>query len=234
MAREAFIRDVWRADRQAGPQQVQTESGDLDGNALAKALRSADQWLTPKAVEAFNSADFAGVSPERGAALQKAVERFREVAAAVPPNAAPKRQQAQLGRQRLEELVSALRTIIEPEWVAALENLVRLVETWARNRKWEVKRDTKQLSEALLRVYSVPRLLLHSPEGRLLLDPVTRFAAGAEGLVELCVMPSYDSAKIVYSEGDWHLQPLRATGRRQVLSEGSFVKIVRQLLESNA
>jgi hypothetical protein len=86
------------------------------------------------------------------------------------------------------------------------------------------------LHEPLLGAYSAPRLLIHTLEGRLLLDPVTRFAAGAQGLVELSVMPSYDSVRITRANGAWDIQPDPPDDPSRQWTEEAFVTTVRESL----
>jgi hypothetical protein len=232
MTREAFIRDIWQADRLLAPPRVETDSPYLDTKVLAQALQNADLWLTVKAVEAFDPADFADVAKAQQEALRRAVARFRAVAAEVPAKepAAPK--QAERGREALQHVIAALRAIVLPEWSNALDDLIGNTENWAHHQEWAVKRDSKRLREPLLGTYEAPRLLIHTLDGRFLLDPITRFAAAAEGLVELCLMPSYDSAAVFRVAGQWYLRPFRAGGKQQRWSEETLRKAVHQLLQS--
>src|SRR5436309_508313 len=107
MAREEFIRDVWRAHRQFFPPQIQTDSSRSDAHAWARALLNADLWLTPKSVEAFDPVDFADLPPALRNRLGQAVDRFRQVAATVAPDGPATNEQAQLARGHLEELISS-------------------------------------------------------------------------------------------------------------------------------
>ena len=232
MAREAFIRSVWRAHRLLVAPRVSVDSPYLDPERVAKVIAKADVWLTPNLLEDFKPQDFADASPEQRAALQRAVEQFQEIARQVPPSGPAPKRQARLGRRYLLTVIEVLRQILLPEWLGALEKLCGEVEEWATRRDWAVKRDKKQLSEPLLGDYSAPRLLIHTLEARLLLDPITRFAAGAEGLAELCVLPSYDSAQILRHRNRWYIRLPDADSRSQMLSEATFVKTVRQLLKS--
>jgi glycosyltransferase involved in cell wall biosynthesis len=65
---------------------------------------------------------------------------------------------------------------VRDEWVAAVEELVNDVEAWCSQRNWWVHRETKTIAEDRIGSYVVPRLMLQAPIGRLVLDPVSRFA----------------------------------------------------------
>lgn len=230
MAREEFIRDIWRADRQLAPAQVQTDSPYVQPNVVAWVLRRADLWLTPKVVESYRPEDFLNLPPNRQDELRLAVEGFRRVAEAVPSRSPATPEQSAQGRRHLETVIAILRDLLLPEWVGALERLAQEAETWSQRQDWGVKRDPKPLHEPLLGIYSAPRLLIHTVEGRLLLDPVTRFAAGAEGLVELSVMPSYDSVRLTRANGTWDIQPDPPDEPSRPWAEEAFVTTVRESL----
>jgi hypothetical protein len=121
---------------------------------------------------------------------------------------------------------------VRDEWVAAVEKLVQDAEAWSRKRDWALRRDPKTIRENGHGEYTVPRLLIHTVDGRLLLDPIYRDAVGATGLVELCVMPSYDSIKIVRFEDAWKMLPETGDGELILLTEASFLDTVSRLLKA--
>src|SRR4051812_12265359 len=81
-------------------------------------------------------------------------------------------------------------------WVEAVTHLVGDAERWSLKQDWSVRRVMKTIKEDRLGSYEVPQLLIQSTAGRLLLDPVACYIAGAAGLVDLFLMPSYDSVTI--------------------------------------
>jgi len=230
MAREQFIHDLWKADRHLAPAQVEADSPYRGVLAVAKLLQRADLWLTPRVVDSYRPEDFSDLPPERQEELRLAVEGFRQVVASVSPRAPATPEQAQQGREHLEKVISALREGLLREWGAALEKLVGDAETWSSRQEWGTKRDPKQLQEPLLGSYTAPRLLIHTLDGRLLLDPITRFAVGVEGLVELCVIPSFDSVRITRGESGWDIHPDSPDEPSRKWSEEAFVNTVRELL----
>jgi hypothetical protein len=98
---------------------------------------------------------------------------------------------------------------IRDEWILTVNALLAQAEEWAAEQvDWPTKRLTKTATEERLGSFEIDQLLIHAPQGRLLLDPVARFVMGAEGLVDFSVMPSLDYATIVRRKGKWELRPL--------------------------
>lgn len=60
---------------------------------------------------------------------------------------------------------------VRDEWVAAVEQLAAAAAAWAKKQDWAVRRDPKTITEDRLGSYTVPRLLIHAPEGRLSTRP---------------------------------------------------------------
>jgi hypothetical protein len=121
---------------------------------------------------------------------------------------------------------------VRDEWVAAVEQLVGDAEGWARTQGWATRREPKAMTEDRLGQYAAPRLLIHSPDGRLLLDPIARYVPGALGVVEFCVLPSYDAMRIARSDEGWRLYSDRAADVSRPWSEPVFLETARQLFES--
>jgi hypothetical protein len=119
---------------------------------------------------------------------------------------------------------------IRDEWIAAVEGLVADAEAWSKTQGWATRRDPKTIAEDPLGAYLVPRLLIHGVDGRLLLDPVTRFVVGGLGLVDFCVLPSYDWVKIVRTPAGWEFHPAQPDVPHRAWSEGAFVEVARELL----
>jgi len=78
----------------------------------------------------------------------------------------------------------------------------------------------------------------------MLLDPIARSAPGAEGVVDLYVMPAFDDvASLYFYDGAWQLhyamprQPVVATVREalaQPLSKQAFGEVVEELKQHAA
>jgi hypothetical protein len=65
------------------------------------------------------------------------------------------------------------------------------------------------MKDSRLGSYEAPALIMQKGTTRVLLDPVARFVPGAEGLVDIYLMPAYDEvASLYYVEGEWRLHPV--------------------------
>lgn len=90
-------------------------------------------------------------------------------------------------------------------WRSKVDDLMQLVEKWSADRNWGTLRDTRTVRDGGHGEYEMPVLLVHLPQGRLLLDPISWDITGADGRVDFCVIPSYDSWPIVRKNGRWQL-----------------------------
>jgi hypothetical protein len=91
-------------------------------------------------------------------------------------------------------------------WIDRVSSLVRAVEQWARELGWSTRRVEKKLDDAWIGKHQVPALLMQEDTCRLMLEPVGRSTPGAEGVVDLYLMPAYDDIASLYYYGDrWNL-----------------------------
>ena len=96
---------------------------------------------------------------------------------------------------------------LREEWLSRLSELVQSVQQWAEERDWATRRIDKRMKDPILGRYEAPALLMQKETTRVLLDPVSRFATGADGLVDLYLMPAYDDiASIYFIKGQWRLR----------------------------
>jgi hypothetical protein len=78
------------------------------------------------------------------------------------------------------------------------------VRGWAEPHEWVTKTYPKKLRDADEQVYEVPALFLQKGPIRVLLDPVAYDVPGAEGVVDLYLMPTYDDvASLYFEKGTW-------------------------------
>lgn len=93
---------------------------------------------------------------------------------------------------------------VRDEWVRAVEQLVAEVEGWCKVRDWPTRRIPKRITEPPLGEYTVPALLIQIDLLKLMLEPVARYTAKSEGVVDLYRLPEYaDSARVLRRNGDW-------------------------------
>jgi hypothetical protein len=232
MSREDFIENVRSAAVMLDHAEVLALSPRPEAAPLLRKIQAGAGWLSARSVEGFDLRDFVGLRAVEQDQLRGAVTEFLSIAKKVDGADRATVRQLERARDHLVRIVAVVKPYVLANWLAALEDLSQDVEKWATGQNWMVKREMHKINEYFLGVYHAPRLLIHSSDGRLLLQPISRFVIDAEGLVELSVMPSYESARIVRLNESWHLQPLQIEGRRQKLSEKTFLESAGQLFQS--
>jgi hypothetical protein len=71
------------------------------------------------------------------------------------------------------------------DWVDQVESLVEDVEKWCQKLGWSASRSTKIISEDHIGNYEVPCLTIHTPSGRIHVDPMGVNIIGAEGRIDI-------------------------------------------------
>jgi hypothetical protein len=95
---------------------------------------------------------------------------------------------------------------LRDEWLKVLADLTTKVKNWAEESDWSTRQIVKKMKDSRLGVYEAPALLMQKETVRVLLDPVARFAPGADGVVDLYLMPAYDDIASLYLvDGEWQL-----------------------------
>lgn len=91
-------------------------------------------------------------------------------------------------------------------WLQRLSDLIQTIESWAVELRWSTRQIEVALSDSHLGKYKAPALLIQEDAIRILLEPISRSAPGAEGVVDLYLMPAYDDiASLYFYDGDWHI-----------------------------
>jgi hypothetical protein len=123
------------------------------------------------------------------------------------------------------------------EWLSRLTALVESLQKWAEEFGWSTRRIEKQMEDSQIGVYRAPALILQEASVRVLLEPIARSAPGAEGVVDLYLMPAYDDiASLYYCDGGWQLHymfsgtPSVAT-IREAKSKPLFKETFQEVLE---
>ncbi len=87
-----------------------------------------------------------------------------------------------------------------------VETLVEQVRGWVEPHEWVTKVYTKKLRDVENQIYRIPALFLQKGPTRVLLDPVAYDVPGAEGVIDLYLMPTYDDlASLSFKEGTWRI-----------------------------
>lgn len=95
---------------------------------------------------------------------------------------------------------------LRDEWLSRLSDLVTSVKSWAEGFDWSTRQISKKMKDSRLGPYEAPALIMQKETTRVLLDPVARFASGADGIVDLYLMPAYDDiASLYFVDGEWRL-----------------------------
>ncbi len=90
------------------------------------------------------------------------------------------------------------------QFQSRVDELVSKVRAWVEPREWVTKAYPKKMRDVDHQVYEVPALFLQKGPTRVLLDPVAYDVPGAEGVVDLYLMPTYDDMASLYLEqGNW-------------------------------
>lgn len=97
--------------------------------------------------------------------------------------------------------------VIKSTWLNRLSDLISLIETWAKESDWSTRWIEKRLEDSEIGDYVAPALLLQKETARLILDPIGRRSIGADGMVDLYLIPAYDDiASLFFCNGKWQLQ----------------------------
>lgn len=95
---------------------------------------------------------------------------------------------------------------LRDEWLARLSNLVHDIESWSQGSGWSTRQIEVALEDSEIGKYQAPALLIQDDAIKILLEPIARSAPGAEGVVDLYLMPAYDDIASLYLYDDgWHL-----------------------------
>jgi hypothetical protein len=108
-------------------------------------------------------------------------------------------------REQIEaEIVARMRD--RAIWIERVASLMDEVERWATEMGWSTRRVEKKLDDARIGKHRIPALLMQQDTFRVLLEPVGRSTPGAEGVVDLYLMPAYDDiASLYFYEDRWNL-----------------------------
>ena len=90
------------------------------------------------------------------------------------------------------------------EFQKRFEALVKQVKTRVEPHEWVTKRCPKRMRDVNRQIFEIPALYLQKGPVRVLLDPVAYDVPGAEGVVDLYLMPTYDDlASLYFESGEW-------------------------------
>lgn len=133
---------------------------------------------------------------------------------------------------------------LRDDWLNRLDELIAQIDGWAQEQGWSTRRITKKLRDSEVGDHLVPALILQKETARVLLEPIARSAPGADGVVDLYLLPAYDDiASLYFIKGKWQLHymwsgtPTVATTRKakpKPLSSTSFHKVLEEMVNNVA
>jgi hypothetical protein len=111
-------------------------------------------------------------------------------------------------------------------WLTAVHQLIDQVAAWAKDRKWAVDRQEKQVNESRLGSYSVPVLVVRAPAGLVYVEPVARYVAKADGRVDLYSFPSMNRMMLLRVGDEWSLKTDSGVKWPEPWGKQTFVHLV--------
>ena len=91
-------------------------------------------------------------------------------------------------------------------FVSQVKRVVDQFESTLSRQDWMLRHDPKRMRDEAGNVYSIPSLTLFKGPIRLLLDPNGYDIPGAEGVMDLYLLPPYDPVATLYLEhGEWFI-----------------------------
>jgi hypothetical protein len=122
-----------------------------------------------------------------------------------------------------------------------VEALVKQVREWVESHEWVTKSYPKKMRDGDRQIFQIPALFLQKGPTRVLLDPVAYDVPGAEGVVDLYLMPTYDDmASLYFMSGGWVIHyafPPNPMDTHSVIETKSLAlseKAIIQILDSIA
>lgn len=90
--------------------------------------------------------------------------------------------------------------------MSRLAALIELVNAWVTTAGWSTRRVEKKMQDSEFGTYQAPALLMQEGTTRVILEPIARSAPGADGVVDLYLLPAYDDIASLYFYADrWNI-----------------------------
>lgn len=230
MAKEIFIDNLRTAARWLPRPTVNSELGKRADAHLASVLYSADVWLTSRSVDGFDPADYEDWPKREREQLAKDVADFLAIAMQVPANKPASEIQSRKARTHLEGAMEIVRRHLVREWRHAQDSMLSEAKAAAASKHWYVEQDEKDVSENLLGDYKAPRLRVRTPDKEVVLDPIAYFGSGRQGVVDLVVLPTYETEYLItFKNACWQIVSRRGTFNSRPFTQRTFVNSIARL-----
>jgi hypothetical protein len=202
--------------------------GGTADRRLSALLHSADLWLNKRAVKGFDRKDFPDLKKSDLDKLENEIDAFLKIAATVPPNKPSTKEKSKAARKHLESVIHIVAHYILADWIKAQQDMINQAKATAQNEGWHVFDEHKKVAESLLGEYEAPRLRIKTQDTEVVFDPVAYFGAGRQGIVEMAVMPSFETrAMLTFKNGQWRIMP--RTGNTKPLTQATLVNTITSL-----
>lgn len=233
MALDKFIDALRLASRLTASPNARTGLGRKADKTLSSTLDSADLWLTPKVIDDFDRADFTGWPASERDKLAGEVAAFRSIAEKIPAHAPATAAQTRQARKHLNAVIDIVRRRLLPEWIGAQKDMLSEALLAAEAKGWFVETDEKRVTESLLGTYNAPRMRIRTQDLEVVLDPIARFGSGRRGIVDLVVMPSYQTVCIVaFKDGRWQLRTQGGAPSARPFNSKTLVNTIARLSDN--
>jgi hypothetical protein len=230
MPLETFIDNLRLASRMLPRPKVRSDQGPQADTDYSSMIHAADLWLTKKSVEGYDPADLADWPEEEREGLAKEVHEFLAIVGQVQPNKPASRTQSARARRHLEGAIKIVRRHLLDDWLEAQKEMFEEVTSAARSNGWYVEQDEKEVLESLLGTYKAPRLRIRAPDKEVVLDPIALFGSGRQGVVDLVVMPTYETAYLItFKNGQWQIVSPKGTLNSRPFTRKTFVNTITGL-----
>ncbi len=121
-------------------------------------------------------------------------------------------------------------SIMRQDWLGDIQNLMTEIRGWCDAHGWAVNLTEKPISESKLGEYSAPTLQLRASNGGVVyVEPVARYVAGANGLVDIYAWPSLRRFLLVRRHGSWTVKTDSGVPLPWKWSEPSFLQVIEAL-----
>jgi hypothetical protein len=129
------------------------------------------------------------------------------------------------------KLSPAEKSQLRSEWLQVVDALARQVRDWAAKKGWSVTEEQREVNEERLGLYQVPVLKIDTPNGQVILEPIARDVAGAEGRVDLYAWPTYFRVKLLRSaDENWYVRTDSGINWPHPWREETFAELAEGLL----
>jgi hypothetical protein len=230
VAGEQFIDNLRVASRLLRSPIVESGRGLKSDADIASTLHSADLWLTPKSVEGFQAADFRDLPETQQQKLKSEIASFLDIAKKVPANKPASKSQSSQARKHLEQVIRIVGDHVRGKWLKVHRMMLEDAKAAAKENNWHVQEDEKEVIESLLGRYKIPRLLIQTRKGSIVLDPIACFGTGRRGIVDLVTLPTYETAYLVtFKDDEWQIISPHGTMNRRPFNKTSLINTITHL-----